>query len=708
MPAGFRKISHPAGTEARTLFQTICAVLFWIITQTAYAFDQLGLNLDRIEYDSLSADNVSVALIFGHGESATLRISATRLSLSPSLVFEQLEINCKEGSLTAAMLRCSEGIYYAQHQDHGEINGRLSLSYRLDGSAGEIVLDSIAAGDGTIAGNLTFNAGGWEAGIQGNKLALTWLRKIVEPFGVWPPDYSDERGSVDVDARIQGRHADVHHVQGIIRTHAISFYGVNAAENLSSEVSFDVNALEGWDIKAGGNLGNGALYVEPGISMGNVRPGIALEITDQPLRFAVDMHLDRSLQQVNLHRLDISHPGVMTARVQVEAELGEEININRADIALTATDAGKFYTTWLQPFLLDTQFNALEIAGALETKVRITANELRHLDLHFDDLHAYDGNGRFHIAGLDGAFRVTDEAIPIQSGMSWRGAGIYRIDIGAGKLALESRDQTVNIISWEDVPVLDGMLQIDAFNIINVGRNDMTIRIDGSLTPISMTDFTQAMDWPIMSGQLTGAINGLTYSQGNLVVDGQINLGLFDGNVVVRNLRIEDLFGLAPALYADIDIDKLDLELLTGHFSFGKIQGLISGGVNKLELKAWQPVYFEAALATPENDQTRHRISQQAVDNLGYIGGGAVSALSSGFLRIFKEYSYGRLGISCRLYNGSCEMGGVGDTPEGFIIVSRGGLLPPWIEVKGTGHSITWVALVEGLKTISSNRPEFK
>jgi len=53
-------------------------------------------------------------------------------------------------------------------------------------------------------------------------------------------------------------------------------------------------------------------------------------------------------------------------------------------------------------------------------------------------------------------------------------------------------------------------------------------------------------------------------------------------------------------------------------------------------------------------------------------------------------------------------MGGVGDTPEGFIIVSRGGLLPPWIEVKGTGHSITWVALVEGLKTISSNRPEFK
>ena len=133
---------------------------------------------------------------------------------------------------------------------------------------------------------------------------LVWLHKMIGPFGIWPTDYSDENGTVDIDVRIRGHHTDVHHVQGIIRTHAIGFYGVNAAENLSSEVSFDVNALEGWDIKAEGNLGNGALYVEPGITMGNVRPGIALELTDQPLRFSIDMSLDEPMQQINVHRLD--------------------------------------------------------------------------------------------------------------------------------------------------------------------------------------------------------------------------------------------------------------------------------------------------------------------------------------------------------------------------------------------------------------------
>jgi hypothetical protein len=282
------------------------------------------------------------------------------------------------------------------------------------------------------------------------------------------------------------------------------------------------------------------------------------------------------------------------------------------------------------------------------------------------------------------------------------------LDIGAGKLALESSNLGVNIVSWEDVPVLDGVLNIDALNIINAGKPDMTVMLDGSLSPIAMPNFTQAMGWPIMSGNLTGAIKGLTYKRGNLQVEGQIDIGVFDGNVIIRNLHIEELFGLVPVMHADIDIHTLDLELLTGRFDFGKIQGRLGGKIHKLELQAWQPVYFEAELATPLSDTSRHRISQQAVDNLGYIGGGSINALSSGFLQIFKEYSYGRLGIGCRLYNGVCELSGVSDTEDGFIIVSRGGLLPPWIEVKGTGHSITWTSLVEGLRTITTNRPEIR
>ena len=80
---------------------------------------------------------------------------------------------------------------------------------------------------------------------------------------------------------------------------------------------------------------------------------------------------------------------------------------------------------------------------------------------------------------------------------------------------------------------------------------------------------------------------------------------------------------------------------------------------------------FDAAFATPDDDTSRHRISQNAVDNLARIGGGS-GALSSTFLRFLDEFSYHRLGLSCRLRNGVCEMGGVESSERGYYIVKGG------------------------------------
>lgn len=689
-------------------YKVISILLVFISLQPVMAVEQIELILGHIKYNNIIVDNAVIKLDYGAGQNISFHITASRLTLYDVGDFEKLKIDCKSGSMTASLFQCHGGVFNVNHKDLGEIHGHIDFVCQLDGSNGQVKISGIAAGAGEITGYAAFNSSGWQATLQGNHLDLAWLRKTIEPYGIWPSDYSEESGSVDVDVHINSSQSNIDHIQGNIQAYNVGFYGINAAEDFSGKMNFDIDAKNGWRIKAEGNLDSGALFVETGIVVGNLHPGIALELTDQPLRFVLDTKLDDSLQQFNIHQLDIEQTGVMTAHIQADTGLGEAINIRNADISLSATDTGKFYATWLQPFLLETQFNAMETAGALEAGLHIRDNELTHLDLLFNDVHAYDSNNRFHIAGLDGSLRINEKATPVSSTLSWNGAGIYRLDIGAGKLALESSNQEIEIVSWEDVPILGGKLHIDALNITNAGKPDMTVSLDGALTPIAMADFTRAMNLPIMSGELTGTIEGLTYSHGNLVVNGRIYIGLFDGNVVIRDLSIEDLFGLLPELHADIDIQSLDLELLTNRFSFGYIQGHLSGKIHNLELQAWQPVYFEAELMTPKDDESRHRISQQAVDNLGYIGGGAINALSNGFLGLFKEYSYGQLGISCRLFNDVCQLGGVSETEDGFIIVSRGGLLPPWIEVKGTGHSIAWPVLVEGLKTITTNKPEFK
>jgi hypothetical protein len=75
--------------------------------------------------------------------------------------------------------------------------------------------------------------------------------------------------------------------------------------------------------------------------------------------------------------------------------------------------------------------------------------------------------------------------------------------------------------------------------------------------------------------------------------------------------------------------------------------------------------------------------------------------MSRGFIRFFPVYSYGQIGLSCRLNNGICELGGVKETADGFYLLTKGGLLPPWVEVKGTGRSIPWDDLIGGLKRIA-------
>ncbi|NCF80970.1 MAG: C4-dicarboxylate ABC transporter, partial [Proteobacteria bacterium] len=124
----------------------------------------------------------------------------------------------------------------------------------------------------------------------------------------------------------------------------------------------------------------------------------------------------------------------------------------------------------------------------------------------------------------------------------------------------------------------------------------------------------------------------------------------------------------------------------------------LQGGVHGLILKDWEPTTFDARFFTPDDDDSRHRISQRAVENLASLGG-AGAVLSSTFLRIFEEFSYRRLGISCRLNNGVCEMDGVAPAEGGYYIVEGGGL-PPRIDVRGFNRRVDWEMLLSRLQLI--------
>jgi hypothetical protein len=113
----------------------------------------------------------------------------------------------------------------------------------------------------------------------------------------------------------------------------------------------------------------------------------------------------------------------------------------------------------------------------------------------------------------------------------------------------------------------------------------------------------------------------------------------------------------------------------------------------------WQPVRFDARIASSAGSYPR-KISQRAVQNISALGGaGAAAAIQRSLLRFFEQFGYDRLGLSCRLENGVCQMDGIERAPQGFVIVKGGGI--PAISVIGYNRAVDWAELVERLKRIT-------
>src|SRR5690606_19652068 len=126
-------------------------------------------------------------------------------------------------------------------------------------------------------------------------------------------------------------------------------------------------------------------------------------------------------------------------------------------------------------------------------------------------------------------------------------------------------------------------------------------------------------------GKLSGRIPRVNYDDGVLSLGGALEAGVFGGEMTVLNLGLREPFGQYPRLRADVVFRNLDLEALTGVFSFGSITGRLHGEILGLELFRWSPVRMDARFYTPPDDRSRRLISQRAIRDLSSIGGAAGS-----------------------------------------------------------------------------------
>ena len=144
-------------------------------------------------------------------------------------------------------------------------------------------------------------------------------------------------------------------------------------------------------------------------------------------------------------------------------------------------------------------------------------------------------------------------------------------------------------------------------------------------------------------------------------------------------------------------------------FDFGSISGRLDGRINDLRLVDWEASAFDAELHTVRTPGVSQRISQRAVQNISSVGDASiVGSLQGQLIGLFDDFGYGRIGISCRLENEVCEMGGLRSAGDGFTIVEGAGI--PRLNGVGFNRRVDWPTLVERLAAVGKGevKPVFE
>jgi hypothetical protein len=344
----------------------------------------------------------------------------------------------------------------------------------------------------------------------------------------------------------------------------------------------------------------------------------------------------------------------------------------------------------------------LKTSGSLTGAFAVRDNGITALRVSPQGLELHDNKDRLHLSQVHGQVNWAPAGIgnALQSKLSWSKGGAYGLSGGGATIEFLAQGAGFHITRPTKLPVFDGAIAIDTLALGNLDGDNMEVAFKGNVEPISMPLLAKAFGWPEFSGTLAATVPGVTLKDNVLTFQGNVESQVFGGRIVGSNIRMQDPLGRFPQFFADVRARDLDLGLLTQTFEVGSITGKLEVDVLGLELFAWSPTAFSARLATPQGDKSRHRISAKAVSSLSNVGGGGggvVQALQSGVLRFFDEYSYEKLGITCKLVGDVCEMSGVEPAGVGYYIVKGAGL--PRIDIIGSQGRVNWNQLLSSIAT---------
>lgn len=528
------------------------------------------------------------------------------------------------------------------------------------------------------------------------RVPLAWTQALLSQ--AWP-DANITAGTFDGQLKITAARNAPLRIVGPLSMQTVAVDtpdGTIAAENLGARFDLDASLGEQDSVVIDGQLRGGELLFGAAYVSLQQRPvALRIEATQQ------------GEQGWFLPHIVWRDDGLLA--LEGSAAFAPDATLRALDLRLHSDNLAPLRDAYLSGWLGLAGLADLALSGAADAQLRMMDGELRDAAVSLHDAGLDDPQGRFDFDGLEGDVRFSsghptgNQASPdasVNSELRWRGGALYGLAFGPARLPFASGDGRLRLRQAVTLPMLGGGASFDHLQLRPPAAGQgLDIRFGLTLTHLDVGQLAKALDWPAFTGELSGRIPQAHYANDQLTFDGGLAMQLFGGNVAVSSLAMERPFGVAPTLSADIALDDIDLEALTGVFGFGTITGTLDGRIGGLRLVDWQAVAFDAELHTDRKRGVRQRISQRAVQDLSSVGDASfVTSLQSQLIGLFDDFGYSRLGIACRLAEEVCTMDGLGSAGQGFIIVQGSGL--PRLTVVGFNRRVDWPTLVERLAAV--------
>jgi hypothetical protein len=272
--------------------------------------------------------------------------------------------------------------------------------------------------------------------------------------------------------------------------------------------------------------------------------------------------------------------------------------------------------------------------------------------------------------------------------------------------SLNARPNRLSIPSTILLKVSGGKIEIGPFEFRDIYLSHRSVETSLTLDSIQLDPLLSALLPLPVIGEIGGELESVHLEGNALRTKGELRAKVFGGEIFISGLGGSGLFTSTPLLKLNARWKDLHLGDLTRETSFGKIEGILKGHVNDLQIAYGQPQKFDLLLETVKTRGIPQKISVKAVDNIALIGGGQspFMGLAGSFAAMLREFSYEKIGVHASLENDIFRINGT--IKEGGVeyLVKRGSFSGVNVVNQNPDNRISFKDMVKRIRRVTTSK----